>query len=80
MVTVLQTHIKNESEEGFRYYQFFQYDTPDEFQECVDFIQDEQIYEVELDLQYGDRLLMLSTCDNVEESGRFVVVAREREA
>ena len=78
VVTVLQTHIRDEAEEGFRYYQFFNYETEEEFQECVNFIQENQIYDVKNKLQYGDKLLMLSTCDYVQDNGRFVVVARKK--
>lgn len=77
VIAVVQTHIKNEEEDGFRYYQFFNYETQDEFQECVDFIRENQVYGVEDSLQYGDQLLMLSTCDYAEDNGRFVVVARK---
>lgn len=77
VVTVVQTHIKKEAEDGFRYYQFFNYGTRKEFQACVDFIQENQIYDVENKLQYGDKLLMLSTCDYAQDNGRFVVVARK---
>lgn len=79
VVTVLQTHIRDEAEDGFRYYQFFNYETEEEFQECVNFIQENQIYDVKNKLQYGDKLLMLSTCDYVQDNGRFVVVARKKE-
>lgn len=79
VVTVMQTHIKDEAEEGFRYYQFFNYTTEAEFRECVDFIEENQIYEAEKKLKYGDRLLMLSTCDYAQDNGRFVVVARKTE-
>lgn len=77
VVTVLQTHIREETENGFRYYQFFNYETEEQFRECVNFIQENQIYDVENELTYGDRLLMLSTCDYAQDNGRFVVVARK---
>ena len=79
VVTVVQTHIRDESEEGFRYYRFFNYETEEAFQECVDFIQENQIYDMENKLQYGDQLLMLSTCDYAQDNGRFVVIARKKE-
>ena len=43
VVTVVRTHIRDEAEEGFRYYQFFNYETEEAFQECVDFIQENQM-------------------------------------
>ena len=34
-------------------------------------------YDTGVTATYGDRLLTLSTCDNQEQDGRFVVVAKK---
>lgn len=77
VVAVLKTRILNENEPGFRYYRFFQYQTKEEFQECQDFVEKNRIFETGTDLQYGDQILMLSTCEYSQENGRLVVVARK---
>lgn len=77
-VAVLKTRILNEDEQGFRYYQFFQYENEKEFQECQDFVKANRMFETGSTLQYGDRILMLSTCEYSQENGRLVVVARKR--
>lgn len=79
-VAVLKTRIRNENEQGFRYYQFFQYENEKEFQECRDFVEENRLFETGSTLQYGDRILMLSTCEYSQENGRLVVVARETES
>lgn len=78
-VAVLKTRILNENEQGFRYYQFFQYENETEFQECVDFVEKNRLFETDSALQYGDQILMLSTCEYSRENGRLVVVARRME-
>lgn len=76
-VAVLRTRILNENEQGFRYYQFFQYDNKKQFQECQKFVEDNRMFETGSALHYGDQILMLSTCEYSQENGRLVVVARK---
>lgn len=75
-IAVLKTRILNENEQGFRYYQFFQYDNEKEFEQCQDFIKANRLFDTESALEYGDKILMLSTCEYSQENGRLVVVAR----
>lgn len=76
-VAVLKTRILNENEQGFRYYQFFRYENEQEFQECRDFVENHKLFETDQTLQYGDKILMLSTCEYSQSNGRLVVVARK---
>lgn len=75
VAAVIKSRVLYQEEKGFRYYQLFNYQTHEEFQECVDFIRKNQIYDLGVPLHYGDKLLMLSTCDYSRENGRLVVVA-----
>lgn len=74
-VAVIKTRILNENEQGFRYYQFFQYKNKKQFQQCAGFIKANQLFDTGHSLQYGDRILMLSTCEYSQENGRLVIVA-----
>lgn len=76
-VAVVKTRILNENEPGFRYYQFFQYENKEEFQKCLEFVEKNQMFETGGALQYGDIILMLSTCEYSQENGRLVLVARK---
>lgn len=78
-IAVLKTRILKENEQGFRYYQFFRYDNEKEFQECLDFVTANQLFDTGSSLQYEDKILMLSTCEYSQENGRLVVVARKIE-
>lgn len=76
-VAILRTRILNENETGFRYYQFFNYQNKETFQRCLDFISENQVFDAGSVLQYGDSLLMLSTCEYSQENGRLVIVAKK---
>ncbi len=76
---VLKSRVLYQEEEGFRYYRFFNYHTDSEFQECLDFIKQHQLFETGEELEYGDQLLMLSTCEYSQENGRLVIVAKRIE-
>ena len=76
-VAVLKTRLLNENEQGFRYYRFFQYNNEKEFQKCRKFVEQNRMFETGSVLQYGDNILMLSTCEYSQENGRLVVVAKK---
>lgn len=77
VAAVIKSRVLYQEEKGFRYYQLFNYNTHEQFQECVDFIKMNQIYDLGVPFHYGDKLLMLSTCDYSRENGRLVVVAKK---
>ena len=77
IAAVLITRILYQDEEGFRYYRFYNYDSRQQFQDCVDFIREDQLYETGVDLEYGDQLVMLSTCEYSRPNGRLVIVAKK---
>lgn len=77
IVAVVKTAVKQQEEEGFRYYWFHNYDNESEFQELLDFIGENQIYDTGKSLVYGDKMVMLSTCEYSVDNGRLVVIARK---
>lgn len=76
IVAAYYARILYQDEEGFRYYQFIEADDEETFNEYVDFIEENQCYDTGVDVEYGDRLLTLSTCAYQVENGRFAVVAK----
>ena len=46
------------------------------FNEYIETCKSLQLYETEVDAEYGDRLLTLSTCEYSQTDGRIVVVAK----
>lgn len=76
ILAVFLSHVYKSNEEGFRYYQFYQADTEDEFRLFYENIMDMALYETGITAELGDTFLMLSTCAYHEEDGRLVVVAK----
>jgi SrtB family sortase len=50
--------------------------TPEMFQGYVDYLRGMSIYSIPVDLRFGDKLLMLSTCSYVYGQSRMVICAR----
>ena len=76
IVAVVKTHVKQEDEAGFRYYWFRNYENRDEFQDLLDFIEENRLYDTGEHLSYGDTTIMLSTCEYTVNNGRLVVIAK----
>lgn len=74
---VFRSRIYNEDEIVFKYYQFFDASTPEEFDSNMNEMAKLSLYDTGVTAKYGDRLITLSTCDNSEQDGRFVVVAKK---
>ena len=74
---VFRSRIYNEDEIVFKYYQFFEASTPEEFDSHMNEMAKLSIYDTGVRATYGDKLITLSTCDNSEQDGRFVVVAKK---
>ncbi|MGN0290244.1 MAG: class B sortase [Lachnospiraceae bacterium] len=74
---VFRSRIYNEDEIVFKYYQFFEAATPEEFDATMREMANISLYDTGVTATYGDKLITLSTCDHAEEDGRFVVVAKK---
>lgn len=74
---VFRSRIYSEEEIVFKYYQFFDATSADEFYSYMDAMTNLSLYDTGVTASYGDKLITLSTCDSSEEDGRFVVVAKK---
>ena len=77
---VFRSRIYNEEEIVFKYYQFFDAASEQEFDSKMQEMAAISLYDTGVTASYGDELLTLSTCDSSEQDGRFVVVARRIES
>ena len=75
VVAAFYARIMYQNEEGFRYYQFIDSDEHG-FDELQTFLDENQCYDTGLDVEYGDKLITLSTCAYHVENGRFAVIAK----
>lgn len=64
---------------GFKYYQFFDASSEEEFMNYVKNCVSMTPYTIVNDVEYGDKLITLSTCAYHTTNGRFVVVAKKIE-
>lgn len=77
VIAVFRSQVYKKTDEVFKFYQFFQADTREEFDDFYTNIKELSLYDTGVTAEYGDRFLTLSTCSYHVDRGRFVVVARE---
>ena len=73
-----QTRLLYEGEEGFAYYAYTGDLSQEEYEEFVEQAKAMTPYDTGITPEYGEQLVMLSTCSYHTENGRFVVVGREK--
>lgn len=73
---VFLSKIYYEEEVVFKYYQFIDAGSEQEFDSYMEEMAQMSLYDTGVTAKYGDQLLTLSTCDYEQEDGRFVVVAK----
>lgn len=73
---VFNSRIFYEDEITFKYYQFIDALSEQEFDSNMQEMAQLSLYDTGVAAQYGDQLLTLSTCDYGENDARFVVVAK----
>lgn len=74
---VFRSRVYKESDVVFKYYQFIDCYSEQEFESNMQEMQALSLYDTGVKAEYGDRLLTLSTCDSTVDDGRFVVVAKK---
>ncbi len=74
---VFRSRVFKEEEIVFKYYQFIDANSEQEFDSYMNEMAEMSLYDTGVTAQYGDQLLTLSTCDYQEKNGRFVVVAKK---
>ena len=80
VMAVFLSKVYKEDDDVFKYYQFYQADSEEEFRVFYENIMEMSLYDTGVTAQYGDTFLMLSTCAYHEEDGRLVVVAKKKDS
>ncbi len=62
--------------QGYAYHQFNDAASEEEFNAFIETVKSMSFYDTGVDVQYGDMLITLSTCEYTLEEGRLVVVAK----
>ncbi|MCH5251267.1 MAG: class B sortase [Lachnospiraceae bacterium] len=76
VIAIFETQVYEEEEDLFKYYQFYNANTEEEFSYFYDNIKELSIYDTGVTAQFADTFITLSTCSYHTEEGRFVVVAK----
>lgn len=78
ILSVFLSKIYEEDENVFKYYQFRQAETKEDFDDFYGNIKSLSLYDTGVEACYGDTFLTLSTCSYHVTDGRLVVVARRK--
>ncbi|GAA0351307.1 hypothetical protein GCM10008968_03300 [Bacillus horti] len=78
IVAVILSKVYRQTDDVFKYYQIEKVETSDEFDSYIQNIKKLALYDTGVTAQYGDKLIVLSTCEYSTEDGRLAVVARKR--
>lgn len=77
IIAAFKTVVYTDSPESFKYYQFINADTGDEFNAYTTKCKELALYDTGVTAEYGDKLITLSTCEYSRNNGRLVVVAKK---
>ena len=77
VIATFYSQVYKKKDTVFKFYQFFQADTEEEFNYFYDNIMDLALFDTGVTAAFGDRFITLSTCSSHVTNGRFVVVAKE---
>lgn len=77
VMCVFRSQVYYKSDKVFKYYNFFNAETEEEFNDFYKNIRELSYYDSGVTAEFGDHFLTLSTCSYHVDNGRFVVVAKE---
>lgn len=76
IIAVFCSQVYNADDDVFKYYQFYEADTQEEFEDFYNNIKELSLYDTGVEAKAGDTFLTLSTCAYHVQDGRLVVVAK----
>ena len=77
VISIFYSQVFYQTDTCFKYYNFFEAKTEEEFKDFYDNIKSMSLYDTGVTAELGDSFITLSTCSYHVEDGRFVVVAKE---
>lgn len=76
---VIHTTVQADAADAFLFYRFVDAAAPEDFAAYVSACKARAPYDTGISAEYGDKLLTLSTCDNITDNGRWLVIAKQTE-
>lgn len=77
IIAAFYSKIYDGNQDGFRYYNYKELKDEETFNSYMEQIKANAVFDTGLTAEYGDKLLVLSTCNYHTKNGRFAVVARK---
>lgn len=77
IIAVIMSKVYRKTDDVFKYYRIEQVNTPEAFDSYVRSIKRLALYDTGVTARYGDKLLVLSTCEYSTDNGRLAVIARK---
>ena len=74
---VIHTTVQADATDAFPFYRFVDAAAPEDFAAYVSACKARALYDTGIFAEYGDKLLTLSTCDNITDNGRWLVIANK---
>ena len=79
IVAVFKSRIFYQDEkDAFKFYNYTKFKNEEEYNSFLNNCKKEQLYDTGVSAQYGEQLITLITCENSQENGRMVVVAKKK--
>lgn len=76
---VIHTTVQADAADAIPFYLFVDAAAPEDFADYVSACQARALYDTGIFADYGDKLLTLSTCDNLTNDGRWLIIAKQTE-
>lgn len=76
VMAAFKTVVYSDSPESFKYYHFVDAENEEEFNAFVKKCKELSFYDTEVEAEYGDKFITLSTCEYSKKNSRMVVVAK----
>lgn len=73
---VIHTTVQADAADAFPFYLFADAAAPEDFADYVSACKARALYDTGIFAEHGDKLLTLSTCDNITDNGRLLVIAK----
>ena len=73
---MIHTTVQADAADTFPFYWFVDAAAPEDFADYVSACKARVLYDTGISAEYGDKLLTLSTCDNITDNGRWLVIGK----
>ena len=77
IVCIFKTTVDTGSPNEFKYYDYVDFLDETDFNEFIGTAKEKQVFDTGETIKYGDKLILLSTCEYTRRNGRLIVIGKE---